>query len=127
MRIPYFLTGVLFLLTAWGSLIRHWGQFEPIEGVAFAFWGALSVMALFGLRYPLQLLPLLLLQFGYKAIWIAAIGYPLLARDELDEAGAELFQANVIGLVIDMIAIPWIYVFRHYLMRTFRRTPSSDL
>jgi hypothetical protein len=41
MRVPYFLTGVFFTITAWGALIEHWGQFEPTEGVAFAFWGTL--------------------------------------------------------------------------------------
>lgn len=124
MRVPYFFTGVLFTFTAWTSLLSYWGEFEATEGVAFAFWGALSVLSLFGLRFPIKMLPLLLLQFGYKLLWIAAVGYPLMSRGELDAGGQELFQANLIGVVIDAVAIPWLFVFRTYVVRAF--TTSSE-
>lgn len=119
MRIPYFLTGVLFTITVWGTLLAHWGSFEPMEGVAYAFWGALSLLALLGLRFPVRMLPVLLIQFAYKAIWIAAVGYPLQARGELDAGGQELMQANAIGIVIDLIAIPWLYVAKTFIIGIF--------
>ncbi|MEQ9506765.1 MAG: hypothetical protein RLO80_10890 [Hyphomonas sp.] len=119
MRIPYFLTGVLFTITVWGTLLANWGFFEPMEGVAFAFWGALSLLALLGLRFPVKMLPVLLIQFAYKAIWIAAVGYPLQARGELGPGGQELLQANLIGIVIDLIAIPWLYVAKTFIIGIF--------
>ena len=119
MRIPYFFTGVLFTIVAWSTLFEHWGAFEPIEGVAYAFWGAISVLAILGLRFPVTVLPLLLLQFFYKAIWLAAVGYPLLMRGELDDGAQELFRANLIGVAIDLIAIPWLYVFKAYIVGAF--------
>lgn len=122
MRVPYFLTGILFTLTAWTTLINYWGQFEATEGVAFAFWGALSILALFGLRFPIKMLPLLLLQFGYKVIWLLAVGYPLMTRGELDPNGQELFQANLMGTIIDVIAIPWLFVVKTYLIGALQRT-----
>jgi hypothetical protein len=122
MRVPYFLTGVFFTITAWGALIEHWGQFEPTEGVAFAFWGTLSLLALLGVRFPIKMIPVLLIQFGYKLIWILAVGLPLMTRGELDASGQELFQANLIGIIIDMIAIPWLFVFKTYLLGAFQRT-----
>lgn len=119
MRIPYLLTGVLFTITAWSSLIGYWGKFEPVEGVAYSFWGALSLLALIGVRFPIKMLPVLLMQFGYKLIWIAAVGYPLLARGELDAAGQDLFRANAIGIAIDLIAVPWLFVFKTYILGVF--------
>jgi uncharacterized membrane protein len=119
MRVPYFLTGVLFTITAWGTILTHWGTFEPMEGVAYAFWGALSLLALLGLRFPVKMLPLLMIQFAYKAIWIAAVGYPLLSRRELGPDGQDLLQANAIGVVIDVIAIPWLYVAKTFVIGAF--------
>jgi hypothetical protein len=119
MRVPYFFTGVLFSLTVWGTLLAHWGTFEPVEGVAYAFWGALSLLALLGLRFPVKMLPILLMQSAYKATWIAAVGYPLLARGELGPDGEELLQANMIGIIIDAVAIPWLYVVRTFLVGVF--------
>ncbi len=127
MRVPYFLTGVLFSFTAWGTLVEHWGEFEPTEGVAFAFWGTLSLVAIFGLRFPVKMLPILLLQFGYKILWIAAVGYPLMSRGELDAAGQELFQANAAGVLIDAIAIPWFFVLRTYVIDAFSNTTRETL
>lgn len=120
MRVPFFFTGVLFSFTAWGTLIEHWGTFEPNEGVAFAFWGALSLIALLGLRFPVRMLPILLLQFLYKLIWIAAVGYPLMVQGELGEVGMDLFKANVAGVMIDGVAIPWLYTIRVYIINAFR-------
>ena len=119
MRVPYFFTGVLFSITAWTTLINYWGDFEPVEGVAYAFWGALSILALFGLRFPIKMLPLLLLQFSYKLVWILAVGVPLLTRGELDDSAQELFRANAIGVAIDLVAIPWLFVFKTYILAAF--------
>ena len=124
MRVPYFLTGVLFTVTAWTSLITYWGEFEATEGVAYAFWGALSVLALLGLRFPIKMLPLLLLQFGYKLLWIAAVGYPLIMCGTLDDGAQDLFYANLIGAIIDAVAIPWLFVFKTYVARAFTAFPE---
>lgn len=119
MRVPYFLTGVLFSITIWPSLIGNWGGFDPMTGVAMAFWGALSALALFGLRFPIRMLPILLLQFTYKLIWIASVGLPLQARGELDASAQELLTANLIGVVIDTIAIPWLFVIKTFAVGIF--------
>lgn len=124
MRVPYFLTGVLFSITIWPNLIAGWGGFDPMTGVAMAFWGALSALALFGVRFPVKMLPILLMQFTYKLIWIAAVGLPLQASGELDASAQELFTANLIGVAIDAIAIPWLYVLKTFVVGIFA-TPQD--
>ena len=67
MRLVYLLNFVLLGLDVWPGLINHVGAWDPVKGVAFSFWAALSVLSGLGLRYPLRMLPLLLLQLVYKS------------------------------------------------------------
>ena len=58
-------------LTSPGAPLR------PLEGVAFSFWGALALLAAVGLRYPLQMVPVLLIQLVYKTPWLLAVALPM--------------------------------------------------
>ena len=121
MRIVYAITGILFGVQTWQTLIVERGNFEPFEGVAFAYWGALSILMLIGLRFPLKMLPLLLLQFLYKVTWLIFVGWPLQQAGLLDENAKSLFDAMQMGTIIDLIAIPWIFAAKHYLGGLFQR------
>ena len=82
MRTLYLLNFVLLGLDVWPGIINHVGAWDPVKGVAFSFWAALSVLSGLGLRYPLKMLPLLLLQFVYKSIWLVAVGLSLWSADQ---------------------------------------------
>jgi hypothetical protein len=88
---------------------------EHMQGVVRAVLGAVSALSLLGLRYPLRMLPLLLFELTWKAIWVVAIGLPLWRSGRLDAATADTWFACLMGLVIFPVAIPWGYVARHYL------------
>ncbi len=91
---------------------------EPMRGVALSFWGALAVLAAVGLRYPLQMLPLLFVQLVYKTIWLLAVALPLWsAGSEFDAATAEFARAMMIGIVLDLLVIPWGYVLAYYVRK----------
>ena len=75
MRSLYVLNFVMLGLSVWPELINHAGAWDPVKGVAFSFWAALSVLSGLGLRYPLKMLPLLLLQLLYKSIWVIAVAH----------------------------------------------------
>lgn len=64
----------LLILVAIGSmalrsLVSPNAPLEPLEGVAYSFWGALALLAGVGVRYPLQMVPVLLIQMIYKTLW----------------------------------------------------------
>ena len=111
MRVLFLLNFVLLGLDVWPALINHAGPWDPVKGVAFAFWGALSALSGLGLRYPLKMLPLLLMQLLYKIIWLLAVALPMWSTVRSTDLG----KAMTVGIVFDLIAIPWAYVLAHYV------------
>ena len=70
---------------------------------------------IFGIRYPLQMLPLLLFELVWKSIWVLAIGLPLWSAGRLDADTRETWNACLMGLVLFPLVIPWGYVWRRYV------------
>ncbi len=122
MRALFLVIAALFGPSVWTTIVENWGEFEPLEGVAYSFWGALCVLALIGVRYPLKMLPVLLIQLLYKSIWLLAVGYPMLEAGPLDNQDSSMMDAMRYGVVLDLVAIPWIFVARQYLTEFFRRS-----
>lgn len=111
LRALYLLNFALLGKDVWPTTISDGGSMDPVRGVAFAFWCALSIVSALGLRCPVKMLPLLLMQFVYKAVWLLAIALPQWdAVRSVDLTGAMLF-----GIVVDLLVIPWPYLFRNYV------------
>jgi hypothetical protein len=111
MRLVYLLNFVLLGSDVWPTLFKHHGTWDPLKGVAFSFWAALSALSVLGLRYPLKMLPLLLLQLVYKLVWLIAVALPTWSALR----STDLTQAMVIGVVVDLVGIPWPYVLTNYV------------
>jgi hypothetical protein len=123
MRLLFFLNFVLLGLDVWPALLRHEGPWDPVKGVAYSFWAALSASSALGLRYPVKMLPLLLLQLLYKVIWLSVIAPPMWPA--IQSSG--LFKAMALGVVVDLVAIPWGYFVAAYVKQPgdrWRSTPS---
>ncbi len=113
MRILFVLTFLFLGRDAWTEIFTHNGQWKPLDGVAYSFWAAYSTLMILGLRQPLKMTPLLLLQFFYKLIWLIAVAIPAYRSNDFDEAKA-LTIIFIVGVVLDILIIPWKYVFRNY-------------
>lgn len=88
----------------------------PFEGVAYGFWGALALLALLGVCYPLKMLPLLLMFLVYKLLWLLMVALPLWsAGADFDPLMRQFTIAMVAGVVIDLLVIPWGYVVANYV------------
>ena len=105
LRAQYLITIVLVGANAWPALINHEGPWDPFLGAGWCLYAAMSALAVLGIRYPLKMLPLLFHQMLYKALWVVAIGIPTWPA----LPGAT--KAMAIGVVLDLIIIPWPYVF----------------
>ena len=117
LRATYLLVAVGLGVQIWPLILRS-AAAPPahMQGVVLAVLTAVSLLALLGLRYPIELLPLLLFELTWKAVWVLAIGLPLWRAGRLDAATHGTWIACLMGLVIFPLAIPWGYVLRHYVL-----------
>jgi hypothetical protein len=69
LRLGYLVVAVGLALTKWPLIINHDRPWPLFEGVETCMLVALSLLAFLGLRYPLQMLPILLFELAWKLIW----------------------------------------------------------
>jgi len=115
----------MYLFTVVGLAIEklpallHPATLSPQDSVILSVLGATALLAVLGIRYPIKMLPLLFFEFVWKSIWILTFGLPLLLSGHLDPnvsfGGTETLIACLVGVVLVPIAMPWGYVFKHYL------------
>ncbi|MEL6916574.1 MAG: hypothetical protein AAFO99_02465 [Bacteroidota bacterium] len=116
----YLLTFLTLGHSAWTELIYPSEVWQPLDGVAYSFWAAYATLMGLGIRYPIKLLPLLLLQLFYKSVWLIAVAYPLWSANLLDPSESGLFRAFAIGVILDTLVIPWRYAREAYTKRLFK-------
>jgi hypothetical protein len=100
----------------WPAVIHHTNEFAAAQGVRFALLAGLGATAALGLRYPVQMLPVLLFELIWKAIYLIAFVLPLWSAHKINAATAEDIKA-VLMVVIFIPLIPWRYVFAHYVLK----------
>ena len=114
LRVAYLIIAVGLAVFVWPSVIHHTNQFAIAHGAQAAMLAGLGATAALGLRYPLQMLPLLLFEVAWKAIYLIAFAYPMWSAHQITPAMAEDVKA-VSMVVILLPLIPWRYVFTHYV------------
>jgi hypothetical protein len=85
------------------------------RGVIPSLLGAIWVLAFLGLKYPLQMLPLLMFEFAWKTIWLFDYGLPQWSAGQLPPTFADDFFAIGAGVILMPLVIPWGYAWRHYV------------
>ena len=86
------------------------------EGVMNCMLAALAILALVGLRYPVQMLPMLLFESAWKLIWLSVVALPLWIFGEMDSATREVAIATF-WVVIILAVTPWRYVYTQYVVK----------
>lgn len=115
LRATYLLTLVGLAFMIWPGLLNPPPELEHMRGVVWTLLGGVSLLAAFGLRYPLQMLPLLLFELVWKSTWVLAIGLPQWSAGALDAGEQETWRDCLIGIVLVLVVIPWGYVWTHYV------------
>ncbi len=126
MRLVYLLIAIGLGSGAWSTIIDPGANLNRLDGVAYSFWAAFSALALLGVRFPIQMLPLLLLQLFYKLIWFTAVAYPLWSSGELNPMTDRMVRIFGLAVFFDLIVIPWPWVFKHYIASIFS-AKAADL
>jgi hypothetical protein len=106
----------LLLVVGLGGMIvpEILGHELTSRGVIPSLLGAVWLLAFIGLKYPLEMLPLLMFEFAWKAIWMIAYGLPQWSSGQLPPTFAEDSFNIALGAIL-LFIIPWGYVWRHYI------------
>jgi hypothetical protein len=75
---------------------------------------AMSLLALLGLRHPVQLLPLLLFETGWKLLWLSLVALPRAWSGDLDAATTETI-VNCSLVIVVLAVVPWRHVWLSYV------------
>jgi hypothetical protein len=114
LRLAYLILGGGLILVKWPTLISHDLAWPLWEGVASSLLGALAIMTILGLRYPLQLLPFLLFELTRKIIWGSLVFLPAWQAGQVSEAMATV-GVNCLVVIVLIPLIPWDYAFANYV------------
>lgn len=99
----------------WPAMIRHLHHWDMWHGVAMSCLGALTALALLGIKYPVRMLPLLLFEFAWKLLWVLAVWLPLWVGNRVDPDNADVAFSIFLGVVLVPIVLPWGYVWRNFV------------
>ena len=113
----------LLLVIGLGGMIVPEVVSHPVisRGVIPSLLGAVWVLAFVGLKYPLEMLPLLMFEFAWKSIWMVAYGLPQWSAGQLPPTfAADSFNIGL-GVILMPLVIPWGYVYRHYVKQSGAR------
>jgi hypothetical protein len=116
LRLSYFILAAGLGVYVWPEVLHHSSEYTTTYGVRCALLAGLGATALLGLRYPVRMIPLLLFELIWKAVYLVGFALPLWRSHQITEAAAEDIQA-VAMVVIFIPLIPWRYVVAQFAMK----------
>jgi hypothetical protein len=88
---------------------------------------AYPTLAVLGLIHPLRMLPIILFMIFYKTVWLAAVAFPMWQAGTLAGSTAGAMARDFSWLWIPVIAVPWGYVWRTYVLPSRSRRGTGDV
>ena len=89
-----------------------WPDQDPVFfGVSGSVYLSFAVVSILGLRSPLKFSPILLLQLGYKVLWLIGFFIPVLIAGKVPAHAILLIVIFATYIIGDLIAIPFSYIF----------------
>jgi hypothetical protein len=119
LRAGYSLLVVGLGLTVWPAVVTRVAWAPSLcgwNGIGDSLLAGLALVAVLGLRYPLKMLPLLLFEMVWKAIWLLTVALPtVLAHGPIGDDMAQTINACLMAVVFPLL-VPWRYVVATYVM-----------
>ena len=116
LRLLYTLMFFFVVYGSWSYIFKHTGPWDHVNAAAWCMWGTYSVIAFIGILRPLKMLPIVLFEIVYKIAWLLIVAYPLWVKNELAGSPAEGMTSDFIWVVLPIVAMPWRYFFRTYIL-----------
>jgi hypothetical protein len=116
LRASYLVMAAGLGVFVWPAVLHHTNEFAAAAGIRVALLAGLGATAALGLRYPLQMLPVLIFELVWKAIYLIAFALPMWSAHQITAAMAEDIKAVAMA-VIFIPLIPWRYVLAQYVVK----------
>src|SRR5580692_2728368 len=100
LRAAYLVIGLAQGSRTWPAILHHPLPWDFWHGVGVSFLGALTLLCLLGVRYPVKMMPLLVFELTWKLIWVLAAWLPLYLGHALDADTARSFSGIFAGVVV---------------------------
>jgi len=121
-----FVLMVAFVATdAWNTILMHEGPWNHREAAAWCMWASYSLLAILGVFYPLKLIPIVAFDILYKLVWLAIVAYPLWRTNTLVGSPAEEMTYAFLWVVLPIVAMPWGYAFKRYVLNRAPEPPRG--
>lgn len=130
LRATYLLIAIGLGIEIWPGILNAPADLEHMRTVVRSLLGAVGLLSLVGLRYPLKMLPLLLFELVWKSIWVIAFGIPLWRSGTFTADTRGTWNDCLISIALFLLVIPWRYVLVNYALRPgdrWRRNSPSTL
>jgi hypothetical protein len=112
-RFIFLLMALIMGSAVWQQLLFNWAGWDEWKGVAKSMLAALALMSLLGVRYPMQMLPLMLFEMAWKTVFILFIfGRHWMAGAVPPDIEGVFWEC--IGIVIMFFVVPWRYISARY-------------
>ena len=120
LRVLYAFIVAGLLLFIWPSFITKLPAPPHFQGLVLTMLAAFSILCAIGIRYPLQMLPILLWELLWKSMWLLLVALPRWLEGSMDAATTQT-AIDCVALVLVLLAVPWGYVVRNYVRRPAER------
>jgi hypothetical protein len=118
----YMLRGMFLLIglaqgsQTWPAIIHRTKPWDMWHGVGMSFLGALTLLSLVGVRYPVKMLPLMIFEGVWKLLWVLAVWLPLWLSHDVDADTAENAFSIFMGVVLVPVVLPWGFIWKSYVI-----------
>jgi hypothetical protein len=126
LRAMYAFIVIGLALFVWPSYISQLPRAPHFNGIVLTMLAAFSILCALGLRYPLQMLPLLLWELLWKAMWLLLIALPRWLDGSMDGPTSQTVIDCLVGVILVPLALPWRYVLANYVKRPAERWSSTS-
>jgi len=115
LRLAYLLMACVMGFFVWQQVLFETGPWPAPRVIAKSMLASLALLSVLGLRYPLQMLPLMLLETLWKTVAILLIIAPAWLAGRLTPDQQVLFT-ECIGIVVVYLVMPWRHVWARYVL-----------
>lgn len=116
MRFLFLLMALVMGSVVWSQLLFESAEWPVMRGLAKSMLAALALLSLLGVRYPMQMLPLMIYEVVWKTIWLILIALRAWLSGHWTPDIESLF-IDCIGIVIAFFIVPWRYVWARYFLQ----------